>query len=175
MSAAEFRSISAAPSNSRVCHSTAEGESVMIKSFVTVLNLLLATALVYLGVTVFYSVVSARMEQGQLTAQNDRQVVSDNRSPRRSLVFYNAINRRNLFNIDRSRPTRTKPIQVEKLEQTRLKLKLWGTAIGSDGIEYAVIQSGREQQLYHLGDAVDRCHPQGHSQREGRVACRRPG
>jgi general secretion pathway protein C len=45
---------------------------------------------------------------------------------------------------------------VDKLKQTEMKLKLWGTSTGRDGQTYAVIedQKTREQALYRPGEMI---------------------
>jgi general secretion pathway protein C len=49
-------------------------------------------------------------------------------------------------------------IDLEKLKQTELKLKLWGTVIGQNGQTYAVIEDtkAREQNLYRSGDTIQK-------------------
>jgi general secretion pathway protein C len=47
-------------------------------------------------------------------------------------------------------------LDVEKLKQTEMKLKLWGTSTGRNGRTYAVIedQKTRAQELYRSGEAI---------------------
>jgi len=47
-------------------------------------------------------------------------------------------------------------VDIEKLKETDLKLKLWGTVTGQDRRTYAVIEDSkaREQNLYRAGDSI---------------------
>jgi len=49
-----------------------------------------------------------------------------------------------------------KKVDVNKLEKTKLGLKLWGTVAGTTGHPFAVIEetATRKQQLYTTGDAI---------------------
>ena len=71
---------------------------------------------------------------------------------------YQSIVRRDLFHTQRAAkpPSRKPEADVEKLERTELKLKLWGTVTGESVQPYAVIEdlSTRRQELYYPGDSV---------------------
>ena len=75
------------------------------------------------------------------------------------LSEYQAIARRNIFNSS-TETVATEPkietVDIEKLKETDLKLKLWGTVTGQDKRAYAVIEDtkAREQNLYRAGDSI---------------------
>jgi general secretion pathway protein C len=50
----------------------------------------------------------------------------------------------------------SKSVDIDELEQTRLKLKLWGTVTGPPEEAYAVIEEAgkREQNLFRIGDTI---------------------
>ena len=134
---------------------------MMANRIFTLINLLLITAGIYFGVSTFYAIVATRVDYGNQAPPlpSDRAaVVSEYAPPPRS--DYQGIVDRNLFNSG----TRATPpseaqqadLQLENLEETKLKLKLWGTVSGSGKEVYAVIEDTktRRQNLYHPGDTV---------------------
>lgn len=129
----------------------------MMKHLLTLLNLILIAVVCYLGVDIFYGWVSSKLVAApfSLSANTGRSSGTDQAV--QALPYYNPINQRNLFNIKTDAPAAPpKPVPVEQLKQTELKLKLWGTVTGTDGRDFAVIESkGGQQQLYHSGDAIE--------------------
>ena len=69
---------------------------------------------------------------------------------------YQIIARRNLFRTTKGEKLDQAAIDIEALKPTELKLKLWGTITGQDGMTRAVIedQSKRKQEFYRAGDDV---------------------
>jgi general secretion pathway protein C len=72
---------------------------------------------------------------------------------------YSVIADRNIFNVSTQAGVpepKTEKVEIDKLKETNLKLKLWGTVTGQDKRTYAVIEdaSAREQNLYRTGDSV---------------------
>lgn len=69
---------------------------------------------------------------------------------------YQAIARRDLFRTPREAATAKPAIDIEALKPTELKLKLWGTVTGEDGMTRAVIedQTKRRQAFYRTGEEV---------------------
>jgi general secretion pathway protein C len=134
----------------------------MVNRYFTIANLLLATAGVYFGVSIFYAVLTAGLDSGPPPVPAAGRTLSVGPESPGGVADYQAIVDRNLFN------TGKKPladpgkgaagIDVDKLKQTGLKLKLWGTGIGPDGQTYAVIEDPktREQLLYRPGDTVQK-------------------
>ena len=134
----------------------------MVNRYFTIANLLLATAGVYFGVSIFYAVLTAGLDSGPPPVPAAGRVLPAGPESPIGASDYQAIVDRNLFN------TGKKPladpgkgaadIDVDKLKQTGLKLKLWGTGVGPDDKLYAVIEDPktRESLLYHPGDTVQK-------------------
>ena len=133
----------------------------MVNRIFTIANLLLVAAGIYFGVTIFYTALTARLDGGPAAAPAaGGPEPGEAPEPAAALAEYGRIVSRNLFN------SGTKPLgaaaeeapalDIDKLKQTELKLKLWGTVFTPDGQSYAVIedQKTREQTLYRPGDAL---------------------
>jgi len=126
-----------------------------------IVNLLLASVGIYFGVAIFYAVVTAGLEAGPAPPSAGPGEVTTGPAPLGSLADVQAIVDRNLFNSGKQAladAAKSEPaaLDVDKLKQTGLKLKLWGTVTGPDGQAFAVIedQKSREQQLLRPGDPV---------------------
>jgi general secretion pathway protein C len=121
-------------------------------------NLLLLTAAAYFGVSIFYAVLVGRLDAGLPATVPARAEAAPGADAPGSMADYRVVVERNLFNSGRQAlAAQTGPaLDLDKLKQTELKLKLWGTVTGQDGQTYAVIedQKTREQSLYRPGDAI---------------------
>ncbi len=78
---------------------------------------------------------------------------------RAPLSDYQSIARRNIVNSSTETVApepKTEKVDIEKLKETDLKLRLWGTVTGEDKRAYAVIEDtkAREQNLYRAGDSI---------------------
>ena len=106
----------------------------------------------------FYSVLVARLDAGLPAVVSARPETAPGVDAPGSMADYRVVVERNLFNSGRQAlAARTGPaLELDKLKQTELKLKLWGTTTEMDGHTYAVIedQKTREQALYRPGDAI---------------------
>ena len=130
----------------------------MIHRYFSIANILLITAGVYLCVNVMYTIVTAGLDYGtSFLAAPSQDPTSDVEQPAPPLASYKAITKRNIFNssIEEIAPVVEK-IDIEKLKETELKLKLWGTVTGRNERAYAVIEDtkAREQNLYRAGDTI---------------------
>ena len=134
----------------------------MVNRYFTIANLLLATAGVYFGVSIFYAVLTAGLDSVPPPVPAAGRALSVGPESPGGVADYQAIVDRNLFNTGKkplAEPGKgAAGIDVDKLKQTGLKLKLWGTGIGPDGQTYAVIEDPktREQLLYRPGDTVQK-------------------
>ena len=132
----------------------------MIDRYFTISNFLLITAGVYLAVSGFYTLITARFDvtvQPRVSLSRAEPAQVDYRAAPRSA--YQAITKRNIFNVgtETAAPEpKTEKVDIEKLKETDLKLKLWGTVTGQDKRAYAVIEDtkAREQNLYRAGDSI---------------------
>ncbi|MFO7708549.1 MAG: type II secretion system protein GspC [Desulfobacterales bacterium] len=133
----------------------------MANRTITIVNLLLASAGIYFGVVIFYAVLTAGLDTGSAPPAPGAREPQPALEPMMSLADVQVVVDRNLFNsgkqalADAAR-AEAPALDVDKLKQTGLKLKLWGTVAGPDGQAYAVIedQKSREQQLLRPGDPV---------------------
>ncbi len=139
----------------------------MIKKSFTIINIVLMTAMVFFGIKLFYSFVTAKLEAKIISADlrlttpgQGGSNTPDNRSgtAQRRFAAYQPIVERDLFKTGKAKtPDQTiKPSELENLKKTQLKLKLWGTITGNSGTTYAVIEdaSKRDQQLYRESDKI---------------------
>jgi general secretion pathway protein C len=111
---------------------------------------------VYWGVKVSYQLIMtslAPIARSKAIAMGD---VSNENESFHTLSFYNIITQRNLFRTKIKIEKKSKPLNIETLKQTDLKLKLWGTVTGENETPYAVIeaQNEKKQNLYRTGDSI---------------------
>jgi general secretion pathway protein C len=134
----------------------------MIDRYFTISNILLITAGVYLLVNGFYTLITARMDfslQPRFFSRvTDSEPIKVTTAP---LSAYQAITSRNIFNVGTEMVApepETEKVDIDKLKETDLKLKLWGTVTGQDKRTYAVIEDtkAREQNLYRAGDSIQK-------------------
>ena len=135
----------------------------MINRYFTIANFLLITLGAYLGVNLFYTLITSRLDYGETTSritsnQADPTPVEQTIAP---LADYKAIISRNIFNAGNepvAETPKTEAVDIDKLKETDLKLKLWGTVTGQNKRAYAVIEDtkAREQNLYRTGDSIQK-------------------
>ena len=118
---------------------------------------------VYLCVNTFYMLIASRLDYSEYS-----RVISKQAGPPPNLEYtaapltdYKAITGRNIFNSGNQPITETpkaEAVDIDKLKETDLKLKLWGTVTGQDKRAYAVIEDtkAREQNLYRAGDSIQK-------------------
>jgi general secretion pathway protein C len=135
----------------------------MINRYFTIANFLLVTVGIYLCVNAFYTFITARLDYGiSAGAVVTRDLSSPAALSHPPLADYAAITKRNIFNSNtqeqEAAPVVDKKLDLEKLKQTDLKLKLWGTVTGQNKRAYAVIEDtkAREQNLYRAGDSIQK-------------------
>lgn len=130
----------------------------MTERYFTIANIMLLTAAVFLCVKSFYTFVTPRPDYTVAITAAQRPVSSPPaRHSKPPAANYNKIVQRNIFNSGTEEVApRARSVDIEKLKQTDLKLKLWGTVTGQNGRAYAVIEDTktRQQNLYHTGDTI---------------------
>jgi general secretion pathway protein C len=140
----------------------------MIKRLFILANIGLLTLAAYFTVDLFYQVAVAELLPSVpgISRSPDTPTERAGRSGQRAaktsrprFSSYQAILDRNLFaTVTESQAEKktTESIQVDKLQETQLNLKLWGTVTGSGKKAYAVIEdkNKREQGLYRKGDSI---------------------
>ena len=104
-----------------------------MKPYFVIANLVLSAAAVFLGVQSFYRYTTGRMWIAPGAAQEVRAAETGGNPRAQPWRHYQPIIARNLFG-----PTAPKAsgqaaaIDIDKLKETGLKLKLWGTVTGGD-------------------------------------------
>lgn len=133
----------------------------MANRILLIVNLLLASVGIYAGVAIFYAVVTAGLEIGPPPPAPGPRTAAAGPAPTERPADVQSIVDRNLFNSGKQAladAPKSDPaaLDVDKLKQTALKLKLWGTVTGPDGQAFAVVedQKSREQQLLRPGDPI---------------------
>jgi general secretion pathway protein C len=134
----------------------------MTNRIFTAINLALVAIGAYFAVALFYAVFSAGWDAGPGTAATGAAAgAPPENEPVPAAADYRVVVERNLFNAARQgggdEKGRAAALDVDKLKQTELKLRLWGTVSGPDGQAAAAViedQKTREQLLYRPGDAV---------------------
>lgn len=119
-----------------------------------------------MGVDLFYQVLVGQLlsspvidSQDSPSAPAANQQASEKRRSDSSFSEYKAIVDRDLFKTaaaEKTNEPEAGDIELDKLKETKLNLKLWGTVTGSTDRAYAVIENKnkREQGLYHKGDTI---------------------
>jgi general secretion pathway protein C len=135
---------------------------MMIDRYFTISNILLITAGVYLAISSFYTLIAGQLDfnvQSRVSFSRAQPAPAEYESE--PLSAYEAITRRNIFNAGTevvAPESKTEKVDIDKLKETDLKLKLWGTVTGQDKRAYAVIEDtkAREQNLYRAGDSIQK-------------------
>lgn len=128
------------------------------RSFI-IANLLVLTALVYISVGIFYDAISSRFTVTRAIPVKTmdtgaQEAVQETIQPE---SFYKVIMDRDLFKTTAVPVKKVIPkFDPDKLEETKLQLKLWGTVSGDEKRAYAVIEESqtRLQNLFRVGDTV---------------------
>jgi general secretion pathway protein C len=129
-----------------------------IKRLCILANLALITLGAYFGVSIFYRLIGMQLHPTQSLAPGALTDPVSRATGVRPVDDYEPILARDLFRI--SKAEQAVPVQaaldVEKLQRTRLNLKLWGTVAGDPLQACAVIEDmqRREQSLYRVGDTI---------------------
>jgi general secretion pathway protein C len=132
----------------------------MIKVGFNILNILFLTLAIYFAIDIGYALLVFKLDMlPHATKTSGPSQTADTVRPN-SFSYYQPILTRNLFH---SKPTvaatdvKSKEIEIDVLDKTTLKLKLWGTVATVDQTSFAVIESEKERQqnLYRTGDMIE--------------------
>jgi general secretion pathway protein C len=144
----------------------------MTLRILTIINLLCLTAAAYLGVSLFYKTLDRRLTATPVVSAAVIPQARVERERPKAESHYRLILDRDLFKtkaVAAPAPEKKSELNLAALEQTQLKLKLWGTVSppeaasgeasseGDSGADaYAVIEDTalRQQNLYRKGDTV---------------------
>lgn len=130
----------------------------MPKIYHTIFNLIALSALIYIGVDVFYRFVGVKLREGhteKIFLQHKPDLKQQEKEP---LNYFNVIMDRNIFGSTLKKDSaQVKPPEVEALEPTSLKIALLGTVTGNQQNAFAVIEEKQKksQGLYRVGDSVE--------------------
>ncbi len=133
----------------------------MNKLYSTIFNLVALTVVIYIGVDMFYNVLSSQLdliETREVVARKSPPVQIYRRPPLRD---FGIVIERNIFGASKKPPKTTKAVELEEkeidaLNPTTLKVSLLGTVSGNQENSYAVIEETRKkkQGLYKRGDTI---------------------
>ncbi|MCK9274977.1 MAG: type II secretion system protein GspC [Syntrophales bacterium] len=130
----------------------------MKSSYRIVFILFAITAISYLTVDIFYSVILRTVSSVKKQERIVEKSSADRIFNKEPLDAFEIISARNLFGSAEKKEAQEEEaaIDVDELEPTKLKLALLGTVSGSDKFDYAVIeeQGKRNQGLFRVGDIV---------------------
>jgi len=124
--------------------------------FFHISNILLITILLYFCTSAFYKITKSIFGQHVQFHTSHAYEPKQHNKQLKPLSLYNAIGNRNLFNIAGNSSKITPLLDTDNLPETSLKLKLWGTVVGSPEKAYAVIEEtkSKTQNLYREGDKI---------------------
>lgn len=127
-----------------------------MKRYLTVLNILLITGIVFFIVKAMYKVATANIKSRQPSKATARHIITREDEKQHALSYYSSIRERNLFKTSTGIGGRPESLDIETLKPTDLKLKLLGTITGDEKKAYAVIEDTTEkrQNLYRIGDTI---------------------
>jgi general secretion pathway protein C len=123
----------------------------------SILQLALVAGIIMAGLAIFEKFKApAEIKPAATAASDQAKAVARRQQQTKPLSQYKIIARRNLFRTPKGEKLDQAAIDIEALKPTELKLKLWGTITGQDGMTRAVIedQSKRKQEFYRAGDDV---------------------
>lgn len=132
-------------------------DTISTKRLFLLIDLLLIALAVYLGVKGIYGVVASRLDTLPPSTTARSMSVSIQQAELPPYTDYRSIVQRNLFQTVTGSEKSDESIALDSLEETELKLKLWGT-VASDNQEnsFAIIEdeSKRKQFIYKTNDTV---------------------
>jgi general secretion pathway protein C len=130
-----------------------------IQRVITLINLSLLTLGAYFSVGLLYQVIGLQIQPVD-ASPGPSEMSASQQAPQssRSVSDYSVILERDLFKTQKEAeaPEPKENLDLENLEKTKLRLKLWGTVSGNPEKAYAVIEDvqKREQNLFRVGDTV---------------------
>jgi len=132
-------------------------DTLSTKRLFLLVDLVLIALAVYLGVQGIYRVVASRLDTLPPTSTAQSASVAIQQADLPPYSEYRAIAQRNLFKTVTGSEKANEDVVLDNLEETELKLKLWGT-FASDAPErsFAIIEdeNKREQNVYKIDDTI---------------------
>ena len=129
-----------------------------IQRAIVLANLALIALAAYFTAGLFYQIWGVQLQPTEPTFAEKSKVARARRVATKPYGAYRPILQRDLFKTQKEpvTPTQKSDVNLGSLEETKLKLKLWGTVTGDKEKSYAVIENtqSREQNLYRVGDSI---------------------
>jgi len=128
------------------------------KHYHTILNLVVLSIVIYVGVGVFYRIVGERLRQvNTKTFVVEQQAPADKGHQKLPVDNYQVIIERNLLGSKDKASGEVEAEAIDTLEPTSLKIALLGTVTGNPQNAVAVIEETdkKKQGLYKVGDSID--------------------
>lgn len=127
-----------------------------IKKLFLLIDLILIALAVYLCVKGVYGFVASKLDTLPIETVARENTVADKPAEKPPFSDYRAISQRNLFHTKTGNEKETTEIPLDTLEETQLKLKLWGTISGDNENSYAIIEdeTKRQQNVYKVNDTI---------------------
>ena len=133
---------------------------ILNQHYFTLINLILITTFIGVSTGSGYKILTNVMDSSIVApsqGKNKKKSVQ-RKSRRKMLKSYEDVAKRNLFKIALLDDLNKKdaPTEIETLDLTDLKLKLWGTIVAGDKNSRAIIEEtkSRKQKLYKVGDTI---------------------
>jgi general secretion pathway protein C len=128
----------------------------MPRRYQTILKFLAVAIIIYIGVDIFYTLVSARLRQYDAKGFVAKQLPGGKSQPKPPFTHYQSVIDRNIFGSADAIADGVAAEDIEGLEPTSLKIALLGTVTGSSQNTYAVIEetNKRKQGLFRVGDSI---------------------
>ena len=134
------------------------GNFMTIQRAIVLANLALIALAAYFTAGLFYQIWGIQLQPSEPAIAEKSSLVGTKRLSPKPYSAYRSILQRDLFKTQKEpvTPDKKTDVNLEKLEETKLKLKLWGTVTGDKDKSYAVIENTqkREQNLYRVGDSI---------------------
>lgn len=133
---------------------------IVSQRYFTIVNLILITAFVGLSTGTMYSVLTTIMDSYTISPvdSNNNKKTTVTRTRKKMLASYDNVAKRNLFKTPSLKDINKKDevLDVNVMDVTDLKLKLWGTIVAGKAYSRAIIEDTktREQKLYKIGDTI---------------------
>jgi general secretion pathway protein C len=127
-----------------------------INRILVLLQAMLMAGAVFFGVEAGYRLLLGELAPCAMPRTSERASLKNAAAPVRLFSEYAVISRRNLFGTQEPSDRQRISSDIERLRQTRLKLKLRGTISGPEDTACAVIEdaSGKGQFLVKVGEAI---------------------
>lgn len=133
---------------------------LMSQRYFTIVNLILLTAFIGISVGTMYNALTMVMDRHAAVPVDKPQYKKSRtqKARNKTLVSYSAVSKRNLFKTSSLVDLKKKDelLNVDVMDITDLKLKLWGTIVAGNFYSRAIIEEtkSKDQKLYKIGDTI---------------------